>query len=71
MTTNPERSFPDIHVFLSGMDLALHRHVVRICDLEWRDDHTAIRAHQFGDPNQHVSLDMSISLIVWRGHMRF
>ena len=70
-TTNHDRSFQDIHVFLSGSDLALHNHFVRVFDLEWRGDHTAIRAHQFGDPNLQVGWDMRINLVAWRGHMRF
>ena len=71
MTSNRDRNFQDIHLFLEGLDLSLHHHVVRIFDLECRDNHTTINVHQFGDSDQKIDLDAIINLIVWRGHVRF
>ena len=71
MTASHDRNFQDIHLFLDGLDMGMHRQVVRIFDLEWRGNHTTINVHQFGDMDQQIGLDMSINLIVWRGHMRF
>ena len=71
MTSNHDRNFHDIHLFLAGLGMGLHQHVVRIFDLEWRDNQATINVHQLGDLDQQTGLDASINLIALRGHVRF
>ena len=71
MPPNVDRNSHGFHLFFAGMELTLHKHAVRVFDLEWRGNHTAINAHQHGGPEQRIDLDTVINLIVWRGHMGF
>ena len=71
MTSNHDRNFHDTPLFLEGLGLGLHQHVVRIFDLEWWGNHATINVHQFGDLDQQTGLDAITNLIVWRGHMGF
>ena len=71
MTGNRDRDLLYIRTFLAGIGMALYQHVVRIFDLEWRDNHTVLNANQFGDPDRRTGSDTSINWIFWRGHIRF
>ena len=58
-------------MFLTEGGDKLSQAVVRIFDLEGRDQRTVVTVHQFGDVDQKVPLNESLNLMVWRGHMRF
>ena len=68
---NHDRGFHDINLFLSGIEATASKHVIRVFDLEWKDNRARINVQQFGDVEQTTGLGESINLLVRRGHMRF